>query len=118
MVQKMEGDVNGAIQSFSRSVAGNPKNADALGALGALCLQSGDITRAVHTLEQAVLLAPEEAQNHYQLALAYSRSGAADKAKTQLDLYQQVKEKHAREAGNLTGPTSSKVPSMPITSQP
>jgi Flp pilus assembly protein TadD len=118
MVQKLEGDMNGAILSFSRSVAGNPKNADAQGALGALCLQSGDLTQAVHALEQVVLLAPDEPQNHYQLALAYSRSGVADKAKTQLELYNQIKAKQAREAGNLKGPPTSEVPSMPITSQP
>jgi len=34
-------------------------------------LQAGELTRAVPALEQAVLLAPEQAQNHYQLALAY-----------------------------------------------
>jgi tetratricopeptide (TPR) repeat protein len=118
MVQKFEGDLNGAILSLSRSVAGNPKNADAQGALGALYLQSGDLTGAIHALEQVVLLAPDEAQNHYQLALAYSRSGAAEKAKTELDLYQQNKAKQAREAGSLKGPPTSEVPSMPITSHP
>jgi len=41
MIQKMEGDVNGAIQNLSKSVAGNPKSADAQGALGSLCLQAG-----------------------------------------------------------------------------
>jgi Tfp pilus assembly protein PilF len=118
MVQKLEGDLNGAIRSLSISVAGNPQNADAQGALGALYLQSGDLTAAIHALEQVVLLAPNEAQNHYQLALAYSRSGAAEKAKAELDVYQQIKAKQAREAGNLKGPPTSEVPSMPITSHP
>jgi tetratricopeptide (TPR) repeat protein len=118
MIQKMEGDVNGAIQSLSKSVAGNPKNADAQAALGALCLQASDVTGAVQALEQAVLLAPEEAQNHYELALAYSRSGAPGKAKMQLDLYEQIKAKIAKEAGNLQVPSTSQVPPMRFPSRP
>jgi tetratricopeptide (TPR) repeat protein len=118
MIQKMEGDVNAAVQSLSKSLTGNPKNADAQGALGALSLQAGDLTRAVPALEQAVLLAPEEAQNHYQLALAYSRSGAPDKAKAQLELYQQMKAKEAKEAKDLKGPSTSEVPPMGIPSRP
>ena len=118
MIQKMEGDVNAAIQSLAKSVTSNPKNADAQSALGALSLQAGDLTRAVPALEQAVLLAPEEAQNHYQLALAYSRAGAADKAKQQLELYQQMKAKEAKEAKGLKGPATSEVPLMGIASRP
>jgi len=118
MIQKMEGDVNAAIQSMAKSVASNPKNAEAQSALGALSLQAGDLTRAVPALEQAVLLAPDEAQNHYQLALAYSRSGVTDKAKVQLDLYQQMKEKEAKEAKGLKGPTTSEVPFMGATPKP
>jgi len=39
------------------------------------------MTRAVPALEQAVLLAAGTSTDHYQLALAYSRSGVPDKAK-------------------------------------
>jgi tetratricopeptide (TPR) repeat protein len=118
MIQKMEGDVSGAVQSLTGSVAGNPKNADAQGALGGLCLQAGDVPGAVRAFEQAVLLAPEEAQNHYQLAIAYRRSGATDKAKNQLEIYQQMKAKEAKEAKNLKGPSTSEVPAMGIPSRP
>lgn len=118
MILKMEGDVNAAVRSLSKSVTGNPRNADAQGALGALSLQVGDLSRAVPALEQAVLLAPEGAQNHYQLALAYSRSGAPDKAKAQLELYQQMKAKQAKEAKDLKGPSTSEVPPMGIASRP
>ena len=104
--------MSGAVQSLSKSVTSNPKNADAQGALGALCLQAGDVTRAVRALEQAVLLAPEEAQNHYQLALAYSRSRAPDKAKAQLEIYRQMKAKEAKEAKDLKGPSTSEVPGL------
>ena len=118
MIQKMEGDVNGAIQNLSKSVAGNSKSADAQGALGSLCLQAGDLTKAIPALEQATLLAPGEAQNHYQLALAYSRAGVSDKAKAQLEIYQQMKAKEAKDAKNYRGPSTSEVPSMGIGSKP
>jgi tetratricopeptide (TPR) repeat protein len=118
MAQKMEGDVNGAVQSLRKSVDGNPNNADALGALGALSLQAGDVPGAVHALEQAVTLAPGEVQNHYQLALGYSRMGAPEKARAQLDLYAQLKAKHDNEAKNLKGPSTSETPHMGIGSRP
>ncbi|MFI5093329.1 MAG: tetratricopeptide repeat protein [Candidatus Acidiferrales bacterium] len=118
MAQKMEGKVGAAIQSFSKSVAANPQNANAQGALGALCLQSGDLGHAVPALEQAVLLMPDEPQNHYQLALAYSRSGARDKAKIQLDLYQQMKTKEAKEAKERKGPSTTEIPHMGIAERP
>ncbi len=112
MVQKLEGDVTGAIQSLSKSVAGNPKNAHAQGALGALSLQSGDVPQAIRALEQAVLLEPDEPQDHYQLALAYARSGAPDKSRAQMELYQQVKAKADKQAGNIKKPPTSEVPSV------
>jgi tetratricopeptide (TPR) repeat protein len=118
MIEKMEGDMNAAVQSLAKSVAGNPKNADAQGALGSLCLQTGDVPCSVRALEQAVALAPEEAQNHSQLALAYSRYGVPDKAKAQLEIYEQLKAKEAKQAKDLRGPSNSEVPPMGITSRP
>jgi Flp pilus assembly protein TadD len=118
MIEKMEGDVVGAIESLSKSVAGNPRNADAQGALGALYLQTGNVQGAARALQQAVLLAPEESQHHYQLALAYSRSSAPDKAKAQLEIYEQMKAKEAKEAQNFKGPSTSEVPMMRISPRP
>jgi tetratricopeptide (TPR) repeat protein len=118
MIQKMEGDVSGAIRSLSESVRGNSRNANAQGALGALYLQAGDLPGAMRSLEQAVLLAPEESQNHYQLALAYSRAKAPDKAKAQLEIYQQIKAKEAKEAKDFKGPSTSEVPMMRLSPHP
>jgi len=118
MIQKMDGDLKGAIQSLTKSVAGNPKNADAQGALGSLYLQAGDLLHAVPALEQAIQLAPQESQNHYQLALAYARAGAPDKAKVELEKYQQIKAKEVKDAKDYKGPSTSEVPSMGIGSRP
>lgn len=118
MAQKMDGDVNGAIQSLAKSVAANPENADAQSALGSLSLQTGDVPGAVHALQQAVRLAPDEARNHYELALGYSRLGAADEARAQLDLYAQLKTKQENEAKNAKGPSTSETPHMGIGARP
>jgi Flp pilus assembly protein TadD len=70
----------------------------------------------VPALEQAATLAPEESQNHYQLALAYTRAGAADKAKAQLEIYQQMKAKELKEAKDFRGPSTSEA--APMTGNP
>jgi cytochrome c-type biogenesis protein CcmH/NrfG len=119
MIQKLGGDVGGAMQSLSLSVSGNPNNGEAQGALGSLCLQTGDLTCAITAFTQAVLLAPKEAQNHYQLALAYSRSNVPDKAKEQLQIYEQMKAQEASEAaGRPKGPSSIQVSPMGVVAHP
>jgi Flp pilus assembly protein TadD len=115
MIQKMDGDTAAAIQTLLKSVAANPKNGDAQGALGSLLLQSGDVTRAIVALELAKQASPEEAQNYYNLALAYSRAGEADKAKVHLARYQQMK---AQEAKDSRGPSTSEVAPMGMPAKP
>jgi tetratricopeptide (TPR) repeat protein len=117
-IRKMEGDVSGAIESLSKSLAVNPKNGEAQSALGALYLQSGDIPHAINALEQAVALAPKEAQNHYQLALAYSRANATERAKAQLEIYQQLKAEESKAAKDYKGPATSELPSMSVPTRP
>jgi tetratricopeptide (TPR) repeat protein len=115
MIQKMDGDTATAIQTLSKSVALNPKNGDAQGALGALLLQAGDVAGAITALEVAKQAAPDEAQNYYNLALAYSRAGEADKAKAHLERYQQMK---AKEVKDSKGPSNSEVHPTGMGSQP
>jgi tetratricopeptide (TPR) repeat protein len=119
MIQKLGGDVGGAMQSLSLSVSVNPNNGDAQGALGSLCLQAGDLTCAISAFTQAVLLAPKEAQNHYQLALAYSRSNVPDKAKEQLQIYEQMKAQEAEESARVPkGPSSIQVSPTGVVAHP
>jgi len=66
-----------------------------------------------------VLLAPKEAQNHYQLGLAYSRSKDPDKAKEQLQVYEQMKAQEAKDAaGAGKGPSSIQVSPMGVVTHP
>ena len=45
-------------------------------------LKTGDVAGAVAQLREAVRLAPDNAQAHYQLALALQRTGARTEART------------------------------------
>src|SRR5579864_1635941 len=95
MVQKTEGNSAEAIKILEKSIAGNPANADAQSLLGELYLKDGDLGRAQKNLEEAVRLAPERPQSHYQLALVYGRSGMQDKAAEQLRTFQQLRRKES-----------------------
>jgi len=114
-IQRLDGDIKSAIESLTKSVAGNPKNGDAQGILGTLLLQVGDVAGARRVLEQAVELVPKEAQNHYQLALTYTRLGETALAKQQLEIYQDMKAKEAKDAKQ---PATSEVPSAGVSTKP
>jgi tetratricopeptide (TPR) repeat protein len=109
LVNKTEGDLDGAIKALVKSVAANSKNSNAQSALGGLCLQSGNLPCAREALEQAVLLSPKESQTHYQLSLTYTRSGLAQKAQEHLAIYEKLK------AQEQYTPATAAAP--PITSQ-
>lgn len=90
VVQRDEGNVAAAIASLKESVAGNPNNEDTQELLGALCLQSGDLSCAHTAFEAAVRLAPKRAHNHYQLALACQRLRLKEEARKEMELYNQL----------------------------
>lgn len=91
LILKTDGDLNAATQSLQKSLAKQPNNADGQKELGSLCLQTGNLACAKDALEQAATLVPADAQNHYQLALAYTRSGMAEQAKEQLAIYNKLR---------------------------
>jgi tetratricopeptide (TPR) repeat protein len=109
LVNNTEGDLDGAIKALEKSVAANPKNSNAQSALGGLCLQSANLPCAREALEQAVQLAPKESQTRYQLSLAYTRSGLAQKAREQFVIYEKLKAQEQYTPATATAP--------PITSQ-
>jgi tetratricopeptide (TPR) repeat protein len=109
LVNNTEGDLDGAIKALVKSVAANPKNSNAQSALGGLCLQSANLPCAREALEQAVQLSPKESQTRYQLSLAYTRSGLAQKAREQFVIYEKLKAQEQYTPATATAP--------PITSQ-
>ena len=95
-------------------VSANPQHALAQVELGTLALQSGNLDRARQAFEQAVVISPDVPENHYQLALAYSRLGLQDKARVQMAEFQKLKAAayHAKSAGSASGdrPTETRPP--------
>jgi len=76
---------------MEQSVAIRPNNAKALGQLGQLYLQQNDLPKARAALEKAVEHAPDEPQNHYELARVYNKLNLKDQAEEQLKLYQKLR---------------------------
>jgi tetratricopeptide (TPR) repeat protein len=113
LIQKTDGDSEGAIKTLTKSLAANPQNAEAQSTVGGLYLQSGDLEHAQEALEQAVQLAPLEMQNHYQLALVYKRVGLAQKAQEQLKIFQKLRAQHT-----AVSPAANEAPPPPLTQSP
>jgi Flp pilus assembly protein TadD len=72
------------------ALAGSPDKPEALAALGQLYLQLNDVEKARTILEKAVEKLPNNAQNHYQLGLAYRKLNLMDKAREQMEIFQKL----------------------------
>ena len=105
VIARQHGDLPGAMNEMELVVSANPQHALAQVELGTLALQSGNLDRARQAFEQAVVLSPDVPENHYQLALAYSRLGLQDKARVQMAEFQKLKAaaNHAKSAGSASG---------------
>jgi tetratricopeptide (TPR) repeat protein len=105
VIARQRGDLSGAVQEMEVVVGANPQHALAQVELGTLALQTGDLDRARLAFEQAVALSPDVPENHYQLALAYSRLGLQDKARVQMAEFQKRKAAadHAKSNGSVSG---------------
>jgi tetratricopeptide (TPR) repeat protein len=85
-LRQRQRDADGAAAAFAEADRIRKIKADAQAALFAIKtgmqqLQAGDIAAAVVQLREAVRLAPDNAQAHYQLALALAKSGAQEDAR-------------------------------------
>jgi tetratricopeptide (TPR) repeat protein len=94
MMAKQRGDIPGAIELLKNVLAINAKHHKALLSLGQLYLQTNEIEPARAVLERAITEAPDDPQNHYQLAMAYRRLGMAEKAKSQMEEFQKLTVRH------------------------
>ncbi len=74
------GDWNEAIARFSQAAKLDAGFSEAYLALGMSLAASGQFSQAISPLETYVKLQPEDPAGHYQLAIAYSRTGNKDAA--------------------------------------
>jgi Flp pilus assembly protein TadD len=83
---RQAGQTEAAAAAFAEAERLNQKKTDAQGAIfavgvGLQKLKAGDVAGAIEKLREAVRLAPDNPQAHYQLALAFQRAGAQAEAK-------------------------------------
>lgn len=92
-VLEMQNQPAEAVAQLRIVLKARPAMADARYLLGKILLAQGDIEAATPELEAGARLAPEDANIHFQLAQAYQKSGRADLAQQQFELYRQLKDK-------------------------
>jgi len=93
-----------AIQHFSRASSLDAHFANAFLGLG-FCLNSaGRFAEAMPPLETEVKLQPDNPTGHYQLALAYGKTGRKQDAEREMALFQQTSEKMSKESHGAAPP--------------
>jgi tetratricopeptide (TPR) repeat protein len=65
---------------------------------GTLHSERRDLSKAVSDFQRALAIDPSDEQAHYRLAQAYRETGQADKAKAELQLYNQASKQSAQKA--------------------
>ncbi len=87
---RRSGDWNEAIAHFSRAAKLDAGFSEAYLALGMSLAASGQFAQALPPLENYVKLQPEDPAGHYQLAVAYARTGNKDGAAREMNLQAQA----------------------------
>jgi Flp pilus assembly protein TadD len=92
---KQAGDANGAAAAFEQAEALNQRKADAQAStfavgVGREKLKAGDVAGAIERFREAVRVAPDNPQAHYQLALALERTGAREQARAHFEEAQRL----------------------------
>ncbi len=90
---RQAGDLDSAIQHFSKATKLDVTFADAYLGLGSSLLTEKNYVEAIPPLEKAVKLQPENPAGHYSLATAYARSGRKEDAQREFALHQQTSER-------------------------
>jgi Flp pilus assembly protein TadD len=83
---KQTGDAKGAAAAFAEAERLNQRKADAQAStfavgVGREKLKAGDVAGAIERFREAIRMAPDNPQAHFQLALALERSGARAQAR-------------------------------------
>jgi tetratricopeptide (TPR) repeat protein len=85
------GDVKTAAEYGLRAVGAGPADFAAHIIYGRVLLETDDTARAAAELETAVKLAPESADAHYSLAIAYSRLGRREDAQHEQEEFKRLR---------------------------
>lgn len=91
MVQKADGDYDGAIASLRLAESQYPEDRVVLNQLGRILFLKRQYKDAVAVLERVLRVDPEDLQAHYTLMLAYRGAGDAEKAEREAKLFRRFK---------------------------
>lgn len=105
-------DWDGAVKHFSRATAADAEFTDAYRGLGMALNSAGKFADAIGPLEKYVKMQPADPAGHYQLAIAYARTGRKDDAQREMALQKQADARIRKSQGQLP-PESSGAPSQP-----
>jgi len=92
-IARRQGQWDAAIRHFATAAKLNSNFADALLALGSAYNSAGRHAEAVPPLEQYVKMSPEALAGHYQLYIAYVRTGRSEESNREMTIHQQLLEK-------------------------
>jgi Flp pilus assembly protein TadD len=102
------GDGAEAKEQATKAVARAPSLFAAHDALGRALVALGDLDAGIRELEEAVRLAPESAQTHFNLASAYARAGRAEDAARERAAFTQIQQR--RRAAPAGAPATGTTP--------
>ena len=94
---RLDGQWEDAISHFAAATKIDPHFADAFLSLGTVLNSAGRFSEAVPQLEKYVKMAPANLAGHYQLSVAYARTGRKEDSVREMTLHQQLLEKHQAE---------------------
>ncbi len=98
LVQKADGDYDGAITSLQRVVQQYPRDRVVLAQLGRVLFLKREYGEAVKALEAALSVDPEDVTAHYNLMLAYRGLGQIDQAQREQRLFERFKADESSQA--------------------
>lgn len=101
---RQEQNYDEAIAHFRGATALDPDFSQALRGLGMSLNATGKFAEAVPPLEKYVKLEPGDPAGHYQLAIAYARSGHKEEAEREMGLQQKADEAARRAQGQAGDP--------------
>jgi tetratricopeptide (TPR) repeat protein len=98
LIQKADGDYDGALQSLRTCSAKYPRDRVVLNQIGRILFLQRKYQEAVQALQRVLAVDPEDLQAHYNLMLAYRGLGDNDKAAREEKLFRRFKADESSQA--------------------
>lgn len=101
LIEKADGDYDGALKSLNVTLAKYPRDRVVLNQVGRILFLKRQYKEAVAALQRVGQVDPEDLQMHYTLMLAYRGLGDADAAKREEKLFRRFKAEESSQS--ITG---------------